>query len=140
MGEAAAIYYIVAAAAAAAGAKYSHDAAEEAEEAGEKRAEAARLEGEEKKRKLQKEATYRKSLAKARAGASGIKLSGSVDTYLEAMDEATAKDLAWLDKATAMESSSAISSAELASLNSMSGAWGSLSNAASLGYSAYNAS
>lgn len=107
-------------------AKSANDAKKDAE----KKAAAIREEGAEKKRKLAEEAAYRKSLAKARAGASGVLSTGSIASYLDAMDEATAKDLAWMDTAIGNSSESAISSGSLASLNSLAGAFSSLSSGA----------
>jgi len=129
----------ITAASAAAGAYQSYSTARKQEKAGEKAAVVDQSNTREEQRKLGKQQKYQRSLAKARAGASGVGMGGSVQKYLEDLKSAGKVDMQWLGKVGASRSAASLTAGKLGASASMGGMWNNLGSAASSAYSAYSA-
>ena len=119
-------------------------AARQAKRAGEIKARDERLRGLEEKRKMKKELAYKEGLARARAGASGISLGGTVAQYLADLKEEGLKDLAWLTEVSESRVQTALAGGELSATQSRAGAatstasaWQGVGQLATQSYSAY---
>lgn len=120
------------------------DAAKDAKRAAEITAHNAKLKGVEEKRKLEKELAYEQGLARARAGASGVSMGGTVAAYLADLKAEGAKDLEWLLQVTDSEIQTALAGGNLDALQleagasaSMASAWSTVPQLAEDGYDAY---
>jgi hypothetical protein len=78
--------------------KQQYDAGRDAEKAGRRNAARLEAETEETKRRTRREQRKRQSSLRARAAASGIKLSGSTKTFLDDYVEEDERQLSWLEE------------------------------------------
>lgn len=134
-----AVPYIIAGVAAAGTAYQSAQTSKKQIEAGRLAAEAELASTQEEQRKLQKKNEYIESLAKARAGASGVGMGGTVANYLADLHSSGLADLDWLGKVGASRATASIMTGQISSSQSKAGMWSSLGKVGSSGYSAYAA-
>jgi uncharacterized protein YcgI (DUF1989 family) len=80
----------------------------------------------EKQKQVKEQATRRDALARARASASGVRSSGTVATYMDALKKETDDELNWIKRVGDARVGQTQSSGNLAASKASSAMWGSI--------------
>ena len=121
-----AVSAIVGAAATGYGAYQQFQAADEARDIADKNAKLARMEAEERAKRLEMEQERTRGRARAAAAASGVDVEGTPLLYLEEMEEIQREELDWLRAAGYHRAEVEEQKGEFAAQQAYQGAWGSI--------------
>lgn len=110
------------------GAYQQYDAGKQADKAAKRNADRLMRESQEEQRRARKEQRQKQSTLRARAAASGVKLSGSTGTVLDNYVQEDEKQLAWLSESAKERASIIRKQGKTDKKNAQYGAYGSFFN------------